>query len=73
MLVICHNNGVKNPPEEAVSLFESGTKFRHFHSHRHHDGYMFWAQVDVAGSENLAVTRPEQLQWVEFNGYKIGG
>jgi hypothetical protein len=38
-----------------------------------HEGYMYWAQVDVAGNENLAVTRPSELEWVEFDGYKIGG
>ena len=73
LLTICHNNGPRNPPQEAVDLFPGGVRFRHFHSHMRHEGYMYWAQVDVAGNENLAVTRPSELEWVEFDGYKIGG
>lgn len=73
LLTICHNNGIRNPPEEALKLFPSGVKFRHFHTHKKYDGYMFWAQVDVAGSENLAVTRKDELEWVDFDNFRIGG
>lgn len=73
LLVIAHNNGDRNPPEEAVHRFGSGIKFRHFHSANLFQGYRYWAQLDIAGTENLAVTRPSELQWVEFDTFKIGG
>lgn len=72
LLVIAHNHIDGKPPKEALEHF-GGAKFRHFHCANPFQGYRYFAQVDVAGSENLGVTRPEQLQWVEFNGYKIGG
>lgn len=73
LLVICHNNGDRNPPLEALKEFPPGVKFYHFHSHAKQDGYMYWAQLHVLGLENLAVDRADGLQWVEFDGYKIGG
>ena len=73
LLVIAHNNGDRNPPKEAVDMFGGDVKFRHFHSANLYQGYRFWAQLDVADTENLAVTRSAELQWVEFDTFKIGG
>ena len=73
LLIICHNNGIANPPEEAMELFPASTRFRHFQSHNKYDGYRYWAQVDVAGTENLAVTRKNEMEWVDFDNYRIGG
>ena len=73
ILTICHNNGLRNPPEEALEYFPPSVKFRHFHSYGKHNGYRYWAQVDVAGNENLAVTRPNDLDWVDFDEFRIGG
>ena len=64
LLVIAHNHRNGKPPEEALRQFGEGVSFRHFHSANPFQGYKFWAQVDIAGTENLAVTRYAELQWV---------
>ena len=73
LVTICHNNGMGKPPKEAVKHFPSAVSFRHFSGYQKHNGYMFWSQIDIAEAENLAVTRENELQWVDFDTYRIGG
>jgi len=77
LLIIAHNNGDCRPPEEALKYFPSGTIFCHFSSHSGIDGYRFFAQVDIEGfrTRNLAndAEFKEQIRWVEFKNFKIGG
>ncbi len=73
MLVIAHNDTHTVPPAEAKALFPEGTVFHHFITPASPEGYLYYAQVDIAGAENIGYTRRDELQWVEFENYKIGG